>query len=217
MARRLGRGEKMTYNLYLEVLKEENEPGSPAAKWLQVKISDEDTGYTETAYIKVDVKRWENQKQLEIFEGWIEATSTEIERFLAERGLAADGKGLVVPFDRKHDLLGEVKGLELPKRRLSAQDAIALFFAVEDEMPVSAVPIRTARQMLSAQKDRNEWLGPVKSPMDHRTATSQAHGQRRRMIPFRDTAWLDARATTFTLLASLKYKSTFQFLMRRAP
>lgn len=156
------RQEQMSYTLYLEVLNEVNEPGSPTMKWLQVGITDQAQRYTENAYIKVDTKRWENQKQLEICEGWVEATSPAIEQFLKERGLPSINSGLVVPFDRQHDLLSEVKGLDLTKRRLRAQDAIALFFAVEDQIPVAAKPIRTARQMLSASK-RFEWLGTAKA------------------------------------------------------
>ncbi len=155
------RDEDMLYTLYLEVLAEENKPDSPLSRWLQIEITDSAHRYTETAYIKVDVKHWENRKQLKIDEGYIEAQSPDIERFLADRGPASKGRGLVVPFDRQHDLLAEVKDVDLPKNRLRAQDAIALFFAVEDQMPIAAVPIRTARQLLSAQK-RNEWLGPAK-------------------------------------------------------
>ena len=135
--------EPMAYTFYLEVLKEEVAPDSPAVKWLQVGITDQATQYTETAYIQVDVKLWENQKQLKIYEGWVEAS------------------GHVVPFDCKCDLLGHVRGMNKPKRRLTAQDAIALFFAVEEQMPIAAQPIRTARQLLSAAK-RNEWLGTAK-------------------------------------------------------
>ncbi len=156
--------DSMAYTLYLEVLSEEDKPDLPLSKWLQVRITDDNHRYTETAYIKVDVKRWENAKKLEILEGYIEVDSPEIERFLAGQERASNSNGLVVLFDRQHDRLGELKGIPLPKRRRSAQDAIALFFAVENEMPIAAEQIRTARQMLSAQKIRNEWLGPVKSP-----------------------------------------------------
>ncbi len=107
--------QQMSYTLYLEVLKEENQAGSPAIKWLQVKITDDNLAYTETAYVKVDVKRWENQKQLVIYEGWIEAHSAETERFLADRGGKFDATCVVVPFDRQHDLLAEIPDLQLPK------------------------------------------------------------------------------------------------------
>ncbi|MDX1929554.1 MAG: serine/threonine-protein kinase [Pirellulaceae bacterium] len=133
----------MAYTLYLEVLKEERPTDAPAVKWLQAAITDQASQYTETAYIQVDVKLWENQKKLEIYEGWVEAN------------------GLVVPFDCKRDLLGNEREINNLQRRLSAQDVIALFFAVEEQIPVAAEPIRTARQLLSAAK-RNEWLGMAK-------------------------------------------------------
>ncbi len=157
--------KRMAYTLELEVLAVEDKPDKPLSKWLLVQITDDGRGYIESAYIKVDVKVWENLKQLEIVEGWIEAKSPEIKRFLEELELAENGHGLVVPFDRQRDLLSAVKGLELPKQRLSVQDAIALFFA--DRIPVAAVPILTARQNLSAV-GRNEWLGPAKSPYGKR-------------------------------------------------
>jgi hypothetical protein len=148
---RPGLPEKMHYKLDLEVLGEENKPDSPLSRWLKVEITDSDNVYTETAYIKLDVKDWENRKQLNIHEGYI----------VVNRGLGSKEGSFVVPFDLKHDLLAE-KGINLPKRRLSAQDAIALFFAVEDQVDIAAAPIRMARSLLSA-KERHEWLGPVKS------------------------------------------------------
>ncbi len=153
----------MAYTLSLEVLAEEdNSPDLRLYKWLLVEITDDDCQYTETAYIKVDVKSWEIAKKLEISEGWIQASGPEIERFLSERAASSSGDGLVVPFDCRHDLLSEVEGLNLPKRRLSVQDAIALFFAADDDMPIAAAPIHIARQKLVEQQ-RNEWLGPVKT------------------------------------------------------
>ena len=147
-----------SFNIYLEVLAIEANPDAPVTKWLQVDVysNDGEEDYRESAILNVDSKRWENEKFLAINKGWIEARSSKIEDFM--KRLGGDEK-IIVPFSREHDMIAENQVIPLPKRRLSVQDVLSLFFG--QDMPAANKSINSTRAGLPSIGERNAWIEPV--------------------------------------------------------
>ncbi len=152
------KANSVSFNIYMEVLAIEEKPDFPATKWLQLDVyaDDGENDYRESAILNMDSKRWETGNALAINEGWIEADSSAIKRFM-ER-LEKNNK-LVVPFDRELDLLAENSDIPLPERRLSVQDVLSLFFG--QDMPAAGKSINLARARLLSIGGRNDWIAPV--------------------------------------------------------
>ncbi len=147
-----------SFKIYLEVLAIEANSDTPVTKWLQIDVDSKDgeDDYRESALLNMDSKRWDNEKFLEINKGWIEARSSRIKDFM--KRLGSDEK-IVVPFSREHDLLAENEAIPLPKRRLSVQDVLSLFFG--QDMPGAGKSINSTRARLPSIGERKAWIEPV--------------------------------------------------------
>lgn len=154
----------LAFNIYLEVVAIDRQPSTPSIQWLKMEVTSkgsEDSGllddYSETAYLSFDAKKWETERQLEIREGWIAANSIAIEGYLnANPSLSGGRTELIVRFDRRHDLIGEMKSVPLPTRRLSIQDVLSLFFG--QEMHAAGGAINSVRALLPNMGDRKTSL-----------------------------------------------------------
>ncbi len=144
------------YELNLEVLSVVEELKQPITLWLKIKVWHQNCGYTETAYLQIDAKRWETYHEFEVFEGWVEAESPLITKYQLLRNHPGTKDSLVVPFELQRDTLGDIALLPLPEQRLSVHDVVALFFGVKSL--AAADCIKKLRADFSKSNGRNEWL-----------------------------------------------------------
>lgn len=151
-------GTPFSFKIYFEVLAIEDSPGLPATKWLQIDVIgyDDENDYRESAVLNIDSKRWDNDNVLDIKKGWVEAKSSKIREFMKKIG---NNDSIVVPFSGEHDLIAENGVTPLPKRRLSVQDVLSLFFG--QEMPGAGKSINFARSRLPSLGERNAWIETV--------------------------------------------------------
>ncbi len=149
---------KFTFKIYLEVLAIEANPDSPVTKWLQVDVYslDGEDDYRESAVLNVDAKEWANGKVLAVYKGWIVAKSPKIADFMKSSG---SDQNIVVDFSLEYDLLAENHSILLPKRRLSVQDVLSLFFG--QDVPAASKPINAARAGLPDFGEKNSWIEPI--------------------------------------------------------
>jgi serine/threonine protein kinase len=158
--------EPITFNLKLEIIAVETELNAPVTKWLVIEalVDGSNDGsperYEEIAYLRIDSKRWDIDRRLEIYDGWVEAKSASIRQFMNQKSENARKSSIIVPFESNRDRLNELKEtakLPLPNRRLSVHDFISLFFG-DESVSVAAEPIRQLRASLSKSGTRNSWL-----------------------------------------------------------
>ncbi|MEO8268500.1 MAG: serine/threonine-protein kinase, partial [Aureliella sp.] len=145
------------YTLNLEVLSVIEELNQPVSLWLKIEILHQNCGYTETAYLQIDAKRWETHQEFEIIEGWVEAKSSLNAKYMLLGKQSGIKDSLVVPFELELDTLFENALLLLPEHRLSAHDVVALFFGEKSSDATAC--IKRLRADLSESNGRNEWLG----------------------------------------------------------
>jgi serine/threonine protein kinase len=200
--------QKLPFTIYLEVLSVDSKPNFPVTKWLKIEVTSKgEEEHCETAFLNIDAKKWETQRLLDVREGWIVANSPAIEKYLSGlRSNPGRETELVVRFDRKHDLIGEMQSVPLPSQRLSIQDVLSLFFG--QEMPSAGGAINKVRSMLPSIGSRQAWLELVpdaRGPVQCYVVSSRNKGDdeskqgfmmaRRRGGPFNPFGFVKLQAT----------------------
>jgi hypothetical protein len=131
----------ITYKLKITTLNEEPIDQSPC-RWLRVDVDTSSAmapTVTETAFLALDIKEWEENQEFVVRRGWIQATSadirTELETYASADSLETDGgqlpplRQITLSFDPERDLIAR-KAIELeapfPEDRLSLLDVLSL-------------------------------------------------------------------------------------------